>query len=179
MDGAADTRTRRGSSAGPSSGPPPRRGRFRPVRRMTDDQLAAAAAAGDQRAFGLIFERYQQPLYRYCASIVRDPELAADALQNTMIAAMRGLEGEERAIALKPWLYRIAHNQSISLIRRRRDDEPLEEAALVTAAAGVDSATRARLEELFADLRELPDQQRSALMLRELSGLEYEEVGST
>ena len=119
MDGATKRRATSRPSAGETSARRVRRRRFTPLRRLTDDQLAAAVAAGDERAFGVIFERYQQPIYRYCSSILRDPELAADALQNTMIAALRGLEGEERAIALRPRLYRIAHNQSISLIRRR------------------------------------------------------------
>src|SRR4051794_37502194 len=162
MDGAQTRRAGSTPPAGATSAVPPRRGRFRPLRRLTDDELAAAVAVGDQRAFGVIFERFHQPIYRYCLSILRDPELAADALQNTMIAALRGLEGEERAIALRPWLYRIAHNQSISLIRRRRDEEPFEEEALAAAAAlpaGLDGGTRERIEQLMADLRELPEQQ--------------------
>ena len=161
-----------------------RRRRFRPLRRLSDDELAAAVAAGDRRAFGAIFERYHQPLFRYCASIVGDRDQAADALQNTMIAALRGLEGEERAIALRPWLYRIAHNQSISLIRRRRPEEPLDVETLdrlgaaTAGATAADAATRERLQEMLGDLRELPEQQRSALLLRELTGLEYDEVGT-
>src|SRR4051812_714933 len=185
MDGAQTRRAGSTPPAGATSAVPPRRGRFRPLRRLTDDELAAAVAAGDARAFGVVFERFHQPIYRYCLSILHDQELAADALQNTMIAALRGLEGEERAIALRPWLYRIAHNQSISLIRRRRDEEPFEEGAVAGAGAvaalpaGLDSSTRARVEELMADLRELPEQQRSALLLRELTGLEYDEVATT
>src|SRR3954452_23214714 len=150
MEGAITRRAGTTPAAGETSARPPRRSRFRPMRRLTDDELAAAVAAGDQRAFGVVFERYHEPLYRYCLSILRDPELAADALQNTMIAALRGLEGEERAIALRPWLYRIAHNQSISLVRRRREEEPFsDEAAVAAVATGVDSATRARVAELL------------------------------
>src|SRR3954470_18257078 len=140
MDGPS-TRAKDTPSQEVTPARPRRRVRFRPMRRMSDDELAAAVAAGDERAFTAIFERYHQPLYRYCHSILRDPELAADALQNTMIAALRGLEGEERAIALRPGLYRIAHNQSISLVRRRREEVPFsDEAAVAAAATGVDSA---------------------------------------
>jgi len=155
-------------------------GRFRPLRRLSDDDLTAAVAAGDQRAFGVVFERYHAPLYRYCAGILRDAELAADALQNTMLAAMRGLKSEERSIALRPWLYRIAHNESISLLRGRPTDERLSEDALARlgVAPEVDGPTRARLMELLSDMRDLPEQQRAALLRRELNGLEYEEVGA-
>src|SRR5258705_509903 len=77
------------------------------------------AARGDREAFAAIFDRHQQDLYRYCVAILGDPDDAQDALQNTMVRALRALPGERREIALKPWLYRIAHNEAIEL--RRRD----------------------------------------------------------
>lgn len=136
-------------------------------------------AAGDRRAFGTIFERYHEPLYRYCLSLLGHKELAADALQNTMIAALRGLQGEARSIALRPWLYRIAHAESVSLARGRLEEPPGEEALeRLGVGASVDTATRGRLDVLLVDLRSLPEGQQSALLLRELVGLEYEEVGS-
>ena len=58
-----------------------------------DDRLADLAAAGDERAFAVIFERHHQALYRYCRSILGHNEDAADALQSTMLRAMRGLCG--------------------------------------------------------------------------------------
>lgn len=156
--------------------------RFKPLRRLDDDALAAEAATGNERALELIVERYQGPLYRYCTGILGDPDQAADAVQNTMVSALGGLAGEKRSIALRPWLYRIAHNESISLMRKRRPDSlvgPEEELERVGGAALVaDSATRARLAELLSDLRELPERQRSAILLRELNGLEYEEVAA-
>ena len=91
---------------------------------LSDERLARRAVGGDERAFAAIFRRYHQPLYRYCLAIVGDPEDAQDALQNTMIKVLRALPGEEREIELKPWLYRIAHNESIDLLRRRRETRP-------------------------------------------------------
>src|SRR5918911_1465428 len=82
-------------------------------RLIGDSRLARLAARGDQRAFSAIFERYHQQLYRYCRSIVGNDEDAQDALQNTMAKVLQALPGEERELALKPWLYRIAHNESI------------------------------------------------------------------
>ena len=65
-------------------------------------------------------------LYRFCLAIVGGPQDAQDALQNTMVKALRALPGEEREIQLKPWLYRIAHNEAIDLLRRRRESAELE-----------------------------------------------------
>jgi RNA polymerase sigma factor (sigma-70 family) len=156
-----------------------RRGRFTPLKRLSDDDLAVETQRGNDKAFGLLFERLQDPLYRYCMSILGNPEEARDALQNAMLKGYRALKGETREIAVRPWLYRIARNESISALRGRRPLGELEEAVGVAAAgADVDAASRERLSELVSDLRTLPERQRSALVLRELSGLDYEELGS-
>ena len=90
------------------------------LRLLGDDRLSRLAATGDSRAFETIYERHHQALYRYCSSILGSPEDAADALQSTMASALRALVGERREIAIKPWLFRIAHNESISMLRKRR-----------------------------------------------------------
>jgi RNA polymerase sigma factor (sigma-70 family) len=130
-------------------------------------------------SFEAIYRRYHQALYRYCLAILGNPEDAQDALQNTMVKAMRALPGEKRKIDLKPWLYRVAHNESVDLLRKRR---PAEEMDVELAAAGPGAAeaaeTRERLRGLIDDLGELPDRQRGALVMRELSGLSFEQIGA-
>ena len=93
-----------------------------------------------------------------------------------MAAALRGLKGESREIKLKPWLFRIAHNECVSLLRTRRPHVSMTRRVEVVAPEGADAATRERLRQLVADLRELPDAQRGALVMRELSGLGYDEI---
>jgi RNA polymerase sigma factor (sigma-70 family) len=147
------------------------------MRFLGDDRLARLAARGNSHAFAEIYNRYHQPLYRYCLSIVRNPDDAGDALQSTAVKALQALSGEEREIALKPWLYRIAHNESISLLRRRREYASIEDAEeLAVAPADTDLETREQLRELVADLGELTERQRGTLIMRELSGLAYEEI---
>jgi RNA polymerase sigma factor (sigma-70 family) len=147
-------------------------------RLLSDERLAHLAAGGDRSAFAVIFDRYQERLFRYCASILRDRDDAADAVQSTMLRAMRALEGEERELAVRPWLYRIAHNESIELLRRPRT-EPDNGAEVVTVSdVEADAAVRAHLRAVLDDIRELPDRQRSALVMRELSGLSYGEIGA-
>jgi len=145
---------------------------------LGDDRLVRLAAAGNRPAFAALYERHHQGLYRYCYSILGNPEDAADALQNTMLCVWRALRGERRKIAVKPWLYRIARNESISLLRRRRPQVQLEQAPdLEVPSTEGEAAGRARLEELVSDLRELPEGQRGALVMRELGGLGYGEIG--
>lgn len=98
-----------------------------PLSLLGDARLVRLASRGDEAAFAAIFRRYHQPLYRYCRAITGNGEDASDALQNTMVKAMRALPGERRAIELKPWLFSVAHNQSVSLLRRRPPDAAPEE----------------------------------------------------
>jgi RNA polymerase sigma factor (sigma-70 family) len=146
---------------------------------LSDDRLTARAVGGDERAFATIFERYQERLYRYCLSLVGNAHDAQDALQNTMVKVLAALPGEKREIELKPWLYRIAHNESIELLRRRRPAVELDP-EVDGGGDGVEeeAAQRQRLARLLADLRELPERQRGALVMRELGGLGFEEIGA-
>lgn len=149
------------------------------ARLLSDERLTRRAVGGDERAFAAIFRRYHQSLYRFCLAIVGNPEDAQDALQNTMMKVLRALPGEERRIELKPWLYRIAHNESIDLLRRRRETRELDVEQIAPGyGLAEDAATRERLRRLVADLKELPERQREVLVMRELSGLDFDEIGT-
>jgi RNA polymerase sigma factor (sigma-70 family) len=144
---------------------------------MSDERLARRAAKGDRRAFEAIFRRYHQELYRFCLATVGNPQDAQDALQNTMVKMLRALPGEERQIKLKPWLYRIARNEAIETVRRRRPHAELGPEQPGAAPALAETAeTRQRLRDLLADLEQLPERQRAALTMRELSGLGFEQI---
>jgi RNA polymerase sigma factor (sigma-70 family) len=146
---------------------------------LTAERLAQRAATGDQRAFATIFRRYHQRLYRYCLAILGNRQDAQDALQNTMVKALRALPGEERSVDLKPWLYRVAHNESIDMLRRRRETAPLDaEQAAVGPGLAEEAAARERLRRLISDLDQLPERQRGVLLMRELAGLEFAEIGT-
>jgi RNA polymerase sigma factor (sigma-70 family) len=139
----------------------------------------SARASSSAPDFEQVFRDHHQEIYRYCLAIVRNSADAEDALQATMAAALRALEADDRDMAIRPWLFRVAHNESISMLRRRREHgvgEELPEVATDSAAEELDA--RERLRALVADLRALPDRQRSALVMRELSGLSYSEIGA-
>ena len=158
----------------------PRRGRAAGLRFAGEDGLARRATAGDTAAFAEIFRRYNRELGRYCQAILGSREQAEDALQNTIVSAMKALPGETREIALKPWLYRVAYNESISLLRQRR---PTAELDTELAEPGSDLGERAERREglraLLGDLEMLPERQRGALVMRELSDLSFAEIAGT
>lgn len=144
-----------------------------------EERITARASDGDAAAFAAIFNRYHQDLYRYCRSILRDSDDAEDALQSTMLSALRSLPGERREISLRPWLFKVAHNHAISILRARRREVGLDPALADLQAAGreADVEARGRLRRLLEDLELLTERQRAALTLRELSGLSFEEIG--
>jgi RNA polymerase sigma factor (sigma-70 family) len=145
--------------------------------RLADERLARAVANGDERAFATIYERYHHELYRYCYWIVRNCDDAYDALQSTLVRSLSALQRRQRDAPLRPWLFRIAHNEAISLIRRRDTASAPVEASDRSAPSAEESASeRAHLALLVSDLHELPERQRSALLLRELSGLSHREI---
>jgi RNA polymerase sigma factor (sigma-70 family) len=148
------------------------------TRMLSDDRLAGRAAKGDERALAAIYRRYHRSLFRFCLAIVGNRADAQDALQNTMVKVLRALPGEERRIELKPWLYRIAHNESIDLLRRRRETRELDP-ELATTGPGLTEETesRERLRRLISDIGELSERQRGAVVMRELGGLEFAEIG--
>jgi len=144
---------------------------------LGDERLARMVGDGSKQAFAPLYERYYQQLYRYCRSIVHDDLDAQDALQSTFASAFAALRKGQRDAPLRPWLFRIAHNEAVSVIRRRRPAEDLSEASDRCCDSVEEQADeRARFAMLLRDLAELPDRQRSALVMRELSGLSHEEI---
>ncbi|HEV3094863.1 MAG TPA: sigma-70 family RNA polymerase sigma factor [Solirubrobacteraceae bacterium] len=147
------------------------------ARLLSDELLAKLVGRGSSHAFAVIYERHHQALYRYCRSILRDEHDAQDALQSTMTQAYAALCGKERDVSLRAWLFRIAHNESITILRKRTRELDVEE--MSPLAGGEPEAVlegRGRLKQLVADLLELPERQRAALVMRELSGLNIEEI---
>ena len=144
---------------------------------LGDERLARLVGEGNKQAFAPLYERYYQQLYRYCRSIVHDDLDAQDALQSTFASAFAALRKRQRDAPLRPWLFRIAHNEAVSVIRRRRPAEDLSEASDRCCDSVEEQAgDRARFALLLRDLAELPERQRSALVMRELSGLSHEEI---
>jgi RNA polymerase sigma factor (sigma-70 family) len=148
----------------------------RVLRTLRDEKLAAMVAAGSDDAFATLYRRHHQAIYRYCLSLLRQEADARDALQSSMLAALSSLRARPIEGSFKPWLFRIAHNESISIIRRRNREAPTDAAS--PAAVSDDPEAREQLRTLVSDLTALPDRQRGAIVMRELSGLSYAAIGA-
>jgi RNA polymerase sigma factor (sigma-70 family) len=141
-----------------------------------DDRLVEQIRRGNELAFEVAFERHGAGILAFCRHMLGSREEAEDAVQHTFAAAFRDLgRGGERRIALKPWLYTIARNRCVSLLRARRE-QTSELHDIPTDGLSEQVERRAELRELLADVRELPDEQRAALLLAEAAGLSHAEV---
>jgi RNA polymerase sigma factor (sigma-70 family) len=152
------------------------------LRLQSDERLAELAANGHEAAFDAIVDRYRAPLTRYCAGIV-GPSRAEDAAQQALINAHDALQRTDEVRHLRSWLYRIAHNASLNVLRAVRDDVSLDAASDATAVAEDGPAAAFERSERFRAtvdaLRELPERQRAALVLRELEGRSHEEIAES
>lgn len=145
----------------------------------SDDHLAQLVGSRHEEAFATLYHRYHQRLYRYCRSLLGNDNDAQDALQATFAGAFAALAEGRRDAPVRPWLYRIAHNESVSVLRRRKPEVEITEDHIGPAASAAEvAAERDRLALLMADLGELTERQRAALVLRELGGLSHAEIAT-
>jgi RNA polymerase sigma factor (sigma-70 family) len=141
-----------------------------------DETLVDQIRRGNEAAFEVAFERHGAGLLGFCRHMLGSPEEAEDAVQHTFAAAFHDLQRHgERSLALKPWLYAIARNRCISVLRSRRE-RATEHSEPVTAGLAEQVERRDELRDMLRDLSELPEDQRAALLLAEASGLSQIEI---
>ncbi|HEY8769575.1 MAG TPA: RNA polymerase sigma factor, partial [Thermoleophilaceae bacterium] len=140
-----------------------------------DERLVQQIRAGSEAAFEVAFERHGPAILSFCRHMLGSVQEAEDAVQHTFASAYRTLLQDDRPIRLKPWLFTIARNRSLSVLRARR--EPAAELHdIPTAGLSAQVEQRAELRDLLSDVRDLPEEQRAALLLAEVSDLSHAEV---
>jgi RNA polymerase sigma factor (sigma-70 family) len=152
----------------------------------TDHELVAAVRRGEDEAFELLYTRYRTRIWSYIGGILHDADRAEDVSQEVFISVLRRLRDTERPIAFKPWIYQIARNACIDELRRARHshevpfDQEDEADGLFSISAGPDVAAESRqqLEDLRGAFRGVSELHHRILVLRELEGLSYGEIGT-
>src|SRR4051794_8005828 len=143
---------------------------------QSDQRLVELVRAGNERAFEAIVDRYRKQLVRFCGRILPESR-CEDAVQQAFINAHAALLGSDEPLQLKAWLYTITRNAALNMLRQngwnyeqipldfdgvRRPDQVFEE--------------RIELQQTVAAVNDLPERQRSALVMRELEGRSYDEI---
>jgi len=146
------------------------------LRFAADDRLVAFVRAGDSTAFEILYERHARELLSFCRYMLRSQTDAEDAVQATFASAHRALLADDRPVELRPWLFAIARNACLSILRVPR---PLEVSA--DSRSNEDPVAeverREEMREVLVALLELPENQRVALVLSELHGFSQSEIG--
>jgi len=155
-------------------------GRRSPLLKLQgDERLIALIRDGQERAFEALVDRYQVRLLAFCRGMLASSEDAEDVLQEVFVAAHKAILADSRTINARPWLYRIARNRCLNHLRKpvpegqdSMDVHPHENGVSVAERV----QTRAEFRALIGDVQGLPETQRSALLLREIDALAYEEI---
>ena len=150
------------------------------LRLRSDEQLVALFRAGSDVAFNVIHDRYRQRLFIYARQMLGGSRQdAEDALQDVFLRAYSSLRISDRPVSLRAWLYRVAHNRCIDHLRKPVPPaiDLFETSRRPLHDPSTEAERRDDLRRLIQDVRRLPDQQRSALLMRELDGLSYAELG--
>ncbi len=158
--------------------PGARSGSTRLLELVSDEGLVKRVRAGNERAFDVIYERYQRPMLAFSRHMLGSQQEAEDAVQQTFANAFRDLLGSDRDIKLRPWLYQIARNQCITMLRRRRPTDELPDSQPSLVGLSDEVAGRGELRALLADLALLPFPQREALVLAELHDNSHADVAA-
>src|SRR5215217_7935882 len=149
------------------------------LRLQSDERLVALTRRGNQAAYEALVARYQSRLLAFCRHMLGSREDAEDVLQEVFAAPFNAMIADERALNVRPWLYRIARNRSLNHLRRTQAigvdsmDVHLSEHGTTTADK---VHKREEFRQLMADVQQLPETQRTALLLREIDALSYEQI---
>jgi RNA polymerase sigma factor (sigma-70 family) len=149
------------------------------LRLQGDERLVALTRRGNQAAYEALVARYQARLLAFCRHMLSSREDAEDVLQEVFAAAFNAMLADERPINVRPWLYRIARNRCLNHLRKQTaigvDSMDIHLADHGTTTADrVDD--REDFRQLVADVQTLAETQRTALLLREIDALSYEQI---
>src|SRR5436305_6484196 len=149
------------------------------LRLQSDERLIALTRRGHHAAFETLCSRYQSRLLAFCRHLLAARVDAEDVLQEVLSAAFHAMLADERTINVRPWLYRIARNRSLNHLRRIQA-VGVDSMDIHFSDNGASTADRVHEREQFrllvGDIHELPETQRTALVLREMDALSYDQI---
>ena len=154
-------------------------GRSPLLRLQSDERLIALTRRGHHGAFEALVQRYQPRLLAFCRHMLSSREDAEDVLQEVFTAAFNAIRADDRPINARPWLYRIARNRSLNHLRR---PQPAGQDSMdvFERDGGISTADtvhrREEFRQIVSDVGDLPETQRTALLLREIDALSYDQI---
>jgi RNA polymerase sigma factor (sigma-70 family) len=146
------------------------------LRVASDDRLVELVRGGSEAAFEAIYDRHHRGILAFCRHMLASPDEGEDALQHTFMAAYRHLVEGNAEIQLRPWLYAIARNRCLTMLRARRERPLADHEAPATEHLSTEAQRRQDVRDLLGDVARLPEEQRAALVLAELGAVSHDEI---
>lgn len=149
---------------------------------MQTDDLLTRARRGESAAVETLLREYYDMIHAVCHRMVHNPDSADDAVQNTLIAVVKGLPRFDGRSSVSTWMYRIATNSAIDEIRRtQRRPVPMADESLAAHGGSVDPTAELaehldQHSQLTAALGRVPEEFRTTLVLRYVADLDYAEI---
>jgi RNA polymerase sigma-70 factor, ECF subfamily len=143
-----------------------------------DAALVARSLDGDTAAFEVLVERYQRVLYTVAYRMLGNPDDARDAIQTVFVKAYERLATFDASHRFFSWIYRIAINECLNLIRDRRPEEELTPAFAAAGRPFEAAASHQRRAQVQAALLQLSPDYRAVIVLRHFAGLSYDEMAA-
>ena len=132
-----------------------------------DKTLVSQSLDGDNRSFELLVDRYQKVLYNVAFRMLGNPEDALDVAQTALLKAYQKLADYDPRHKFFSWVYRIAVNESLNVVRRQRDHEPLPEGLVEPAKGPMEQYDEKQLKEQISEaILRLPPDYRQVVVLR-------------
>jgi RNA polymerase sigma factor (sigma-70 family) len=146
---------------------------------QSDERLVSLTRKGNQAAFEALVQRYESRLLAFCRHMLGSREDAEDVLQEVFAASYNAVLADDRPINARPWLYRIARNRCLNHLRRpvpvgQDSMDVFERAGGQTTSDAVHQ--REEFRQIVSDVQDLPETQRTALLLREIDALSYDQI---
>lgn len=155
---------------------------------MNDEMLISRAAKGDASAFNELMTQYERKMYSICYRMCQNHEDAQDCLQEAMLRVYRAISGFKGQSSFSTWLYRVTMNSCLDELRKRKNKQstsldnllesgwsPSDESDTPEHHAVASEKKRA----LHQAISELPEDMRSAIVLRDIEGFSYEEIADS
>ena len=152
------------------------------LRLQSDEGLVRMIRDHHELAFEVLFDRYQARLLAFCRHMLPSEQDAEDVLQDVFVSAHKAMIADERALNVRPWLYRIARNRCLNHLRKRSADgqDSMDEHVHENGTSTAETVqNREELRQLLMEVKHLPETQRTALLLREVDALAYTEIAQS
>jgi RNA polymerase sigma factor (sigma-70 family) len=143
---------------------------------VPDEDVMLQVRNGEVHMLGVLFDRYQAPLFNFYSKMTQDRTVSEDLVQEVFLRILRYRQTYRPGTTFRTWMYQIARNTRIDQVRKVRPESPLTSEPLATTHAA-DSAERQQEAQLLQHaLMQLPEDKREILILSRFQELKYEEI---